>query len=171
MHYSLYNNTIGQITRMLNHAQSWLEKAIAYSEAKNIDQSVMAQYRLRPDMLPLTKQIQVACDVAKGCAGRLTEKTAPKFEDNEATLTELIERIQKTQVYLQEVTESDFEGVETKTLEMQLPKMKLSFVGSNYVNQFVLPNVYFHLSMAYGILRYAGVDLGKMDFLGEMTQA
>ena len=170
MQYSVYNNTITQMLRMLSHAQNWLEKAISYAEEQNIDQNTLAAYRLRPDMLPLTKQIQIACDVSKGCAGRLSGQDAPSHEDNEATLSQLIERIEKTQAFLKEITPEQFEGAETKDLEIKLPKMTLSFVGSDYVNQFVLPNLYFHLSTAYAILRYAGVPLGKMDFLGQIGQ-
>lgn len=170
MEYSLYNNTIPQILRMLSHAQSWLEKAITYADENNIDQSTLAAYRLRPDMLPLTKQIQIACDVSKGCAGRLASQDTPTHQDTESTLSELIARIDKTQAFLKQITPEHFEGAAEKHIELKLPKMTLNFIGSNYVNQFVLPNLYFHLSTAYAILRYCGVPLGKMDFLGQLTQ-
>jgi len=171
MEYSLYNNTIHQISRMLSHAKNWLEKAIEYADTNNIDQTVLAQYRLRPDMLPLTKQIQIACDVSKGCAARLSGQEAPKHEDNETTLAELIARIENTQGFLQQISSEHFEGAESKKIEVKLPKMSLNFTGSDYVNHFVLPNVYFHLSTAYVILRDAGISLGKMDFLGDIKQS
>ncbi|MEJ2680778.1 MAG: DUF1993 domain-containing protein [Gammaproteobacteria bacterium] len=170
MSYTIYRNTIPQIVHMLGNLQSCLKKGDAYAEAKKIDESVLVTYRLYPDMFPLSKQVQIACDIAKGCGARLSGLEAPKYEDNETTLGQLIERIDNTQAFLKTISEDQFQGAEEKAIELKLPNVTLNFNGADYVNQFVLPNVYFHVSIAYAILRHVGVELGKMDYLGKPPQ-
>jgi len=168
MSYSIYSSSVVQVLRMLGHLQIWLEKTQAYAQEKKIDETVLVNYRLFPDMLPLASQVRIACDVSKGAAARLSGSDLPKHEDNEQTLNELIERTQKVRTFLKGFKEIQFDGASEKAIELKLPHRTMHFVGADYVNQFVIPNIYFHLTTAYAILRHAGVPLGKMDFLGDI---
>jgi len=146
---------------------NWLEAAKAHAEAKKFDTGVYLTLRLAPDMLPFTKQIQIASDAAKGCVARLSGQEVPKYEDNEATLDDLAERIRKTRDYVLSVPADAFEGSEGR--EISIPRRTgdpLKFDGSSYLQHFALPNFYFHATTTYALLRHAGVPLGKSDFLG-----
>lgn len=162
----MYQASIPVFTRMLGNLSKILDKAAAFSEAKKIDPSVLIRDRLAPDMLPFSFQIQTATDHAKGCAARLAGIEAPSFPDTEATLPELKARIEKTLAFLQTVTPAQIDGSEERSITLKMRAGELHFKGQDYLLHFALPNLYFHVTTAYAILRHNGVDLGKLDFIG-----
>lgn len=163
---TLYDFSIPALTRGLTNMSAILEKAAAYAAAKKIDSTVLAQTRLFPDMHPLSRQVQIACDTAKGAAGRLAGIEVPKHEDTETTLPELKARIAKTLDFLKTVTAAKVSGDDARAIELKFPNGVWKFTALSYVNDFVLPNFYFHSSMVYALLRKSGVEIGKGDFLG-----
>ncbi len=166
MKLSMHEATVASSTRALEALAAILEKAQAHAEAKKIDPEVLLSARLYPDMFPLSRQVQVASDAAKGGAARLAQQAAPAFEDNEKTFPELIERCRKTVAYLKTLTAAQFEGAEDRTVTWKTRSGEKSMVGQPYLLHQVLPNVYFHVTTAYDILRHNGVEVGKKDFLG-----
>jgi len=166
MAISLYDFSIPALTRGLTNLSAILDKAASFAAAKKIDGTVLAQTRLFPDMHPLSRQVQIACDTAKGAAGRLAGVEVPKHEDTETTLPELKARIGKTLDFLKTVTAAKMAGDESRTIELKFPSGVWKFTALSYVNDFVLPNFYFHVSMVYALLRKSGVEIGKGDFLG-----
>jgi hypothetical protein len=143
-----------------------LEKAEAYAAEKKIEPAVLAGTRLTPDMFALSRQVQVACDMAKNGAARLAGIDPPKFEDNEATLAQLKERIAKTLAFLKTVDAKAVDAAAEREITFPLgPEKKGRMSGADYLNHFMLPNFYFHATAAYAILRQSGVPIGKMDFL------
>ncbi len=167
MTISMYQASVPVFIRMLNNLVAILEKGAAYAETKKIDPTVLVNTRLAPDMFPLSKQVQIASDIAKRGAARLAEVEAPDFEDNETTLSELIQRIQKTVSYLETFKPEHIDGSEEKTVTLSVGDNTLSFQGMPFLLYFVLPNIFFHVTTAYDILRHCGVELGKRDFLGK----
>jgi hypothetical protein len=143
-----------------------LDKAAAHAEAKKIDPSVLLGWRLAPDMYALTRQVQVACDLAKNGAARLAGVEPPKFEDNEATFGELKARIAKTLAFFKTLDKAAIDASSEREIGFPLGPNKGQMKGADYLNHFVLPNVYFHLTAAYAIVRNCGVDVGKRDFIG-----
>jgi uncharacterized protein len=166
MAISLYDFSIPALTRGLTNMSAILDKAASFAAAKKIDGTVFAQMRLYPDMHPLSRQVQIACDTAKGAAGRLTGMEVPKHEDTETTLPELKARIGKTLDFLKTATAAKVAGDESRAIEIKFPNGAWKFTALTYVNDFVLPNFYFHVSMVYALLRKSGVEIGKGDFLG-----
>lgn len=167
MSIGMYQSSVPALTRALTNLRHLLAKAAAHCEARKIDPAVLITDRLFPDMRPLSFQVQVACDMSKGCAARLGGLDAPKFEDNEQTFAELDARIEKTIAFLQTVSAAQIDGSETKSVTIKTPRGDLHFEGLSYLQFFVLPNVYFHVTTAYNILRHNGVDVGKFDYLGK----
>lgn len=167
MTISMYQASVPVFIRTLNNLVGILEKGAAHAETKKIDPSVLVNSRLAPDMLPLSKQVQIACDTAKRGAARLADVEAPNFEDNETTLSELIQRIHKTISYLETLKPEHIDGSEERTVTLPMRDNTLSFQGLPFLLYFVLPNVYFHVTTAYDILRHCGVEIGKQDFLGK----
>jgi hypothetical protein len=144
-----------------------LDKASSFAGAKKVDESVLLQYRLAPDMFALARQVQVACDMAKNGAARLSGIEPPKFEDNETGIEQLKARIAKTQAFLKTLDVASIDGSGEREITFPLgPTMKGHMMGLDFLNHFVLPNFYFHLTAAYAILRHCGVEIGKRDFLG-----
>jgi uncharacterized protein len=166
MAISMYDFSIPVLTRGLTNLSAILDKAAAHAAAKKFDSAVLAQTRLFPDMHPLVRQVQIACDTAKGAAGRLAGIEVPKHEDTEATFAELKARIAKTLDFLRSVTAVQLKDSETRDIEIKFPNGAWKFTGLAYLNDFVLPNFYFHTTVVYALLRKAGVEVGKMDFLG-----
>lgn len=167
MTFSIYSALIPQAKHILENQSKLLDKAAAFAEAEKIELSTLMSARLAPDMFPLSRQIQIACDTVKKGAARLAAVEAPVFEDNESSIAELKERIAKTIVFLESIPESDFVGAEARALKVPMgPEIVMDFTGQNYLNQWVLPNFYFHTTTAYDILRQQSVPLGKRDFLG-----
>jgi hypothetical protein len=162
----MYESTIPVLIRNLNNLSAFLVKAASHASEKSFDASVLPNARLFPNMLPLTSQIQIACDVSKGAAARLSGIEAPSYEDNEATFDELQVRISKTVTFLESVAADKFDGSEEKEITLKAGPTEFKFTGKAYLQNFVLPNVYFHSTTAFNILRHNGVEIGKMDFLG-----
>jgi hypothetical protein len=166
MAISMYDFSIPVMIRGLTNLSAVLDKGAAHAAAKKFDPSVLAQSRLFPDMHPLVRQVQIACDTAKGAAARLAGIEVPKHEDNEATFAELKARIAKTQDFLKTVAAPQLKDAESRSIEIKFPNGSWKFTGIDYLTGFALPNFYFHSSMVYALLRKAGVEVGKMDFLG-----
>ena len=142
----MFNASVPCLIQSLHNLLGILQKAMEFAESKKIASETMASSRLAIDMLPLTKQVQIACDTAKGCAGRLSGVTMPKYEDNEQTLEELKNRTEKTLAFLNSLSPEQFEGSESREIELKFPNMHMNFKGEDYLYQFVLPNFYFHLT-------------------------
>jgi hypothetical protein len=153
----------------LNALSTILDKAEAHAEARKIDPSVLLDARLFPDMFAFARQVQVVCDQAKNATSRLAQVEPPKFEDNEKTFPELRARIAKTLAYLKTLDAAKIDASADREIVFPLgPTKKGHMRGADYLNHFMLPNYYFHLTTAYDILRHNGVEVGKLDFLGKM---
>ncbi|PJZ58477.1 DUF1993 domain-containing protein [Leptospira barantonii] len=163
----LYKITILQFTKMLHNLKLLLDKGASFSESKKFDVEVLLHSRLAPDQFHLIKQVQVACDTAKLCVSRLTQKEAPKNEDHEKTLPELQTRIDSTLAYLSSFVEKDFDSAQD--IKIFHPRWEGKYLtGEEFAIQHAIPNFYFHITTAYSILRHNGVDLGKKNYLGDM---
>ncbi len=168
MSLSMYQSSIPVFIRLFDALTAILDKAAAHAAAKKFDTSVYLTMRLAPDMLTFAHQIRIASDNAKGCAARLAGVEPPKFADEEKTLDELKERLAKTSAYLKTLKPEQFNGSETRAITLEMRSGTLHFNGLDYLLNFGLPNVYFHVTTAYNLLRHAGVDIGKKDFLGKI---
>lgn len=155
----------GVFARMLNNLSSILMNAEKQAKAKGYDPAALLSARLAPDMFPLTRQVQIATDHAKGCVARLAGKQVEAIEDTETTFADLQARIKKVLAIVESYSPDQFEGAETREITIKIPNQELKFGGLDYVNQWALPNFYFHIVTAYDILRANGVELGKKDFL------
>ena len=167
MSIGMHQLAVSPVVRALENLRHILSKGAAHCESRKIDPAALIGFRLFPDMRPLTFQVQVACDMAKGCVSRLAGVEAPKFDDNEQTFSDLESRIERTLAFVRGVTASQMDGTEEKAVVLKTPRGDMNFQGLSYVQGFVLPNVYFHCTTAYNILRHNGVEIGKMDFLGK----
>lgn len=163
----LHHSAVVQPKKMLQNLRAWLEKAKVHATERGYDPDVLAAARLAPNQFALVRQVQSACDTAKFIAARVGGVEAPRHEDNEKTLDELFERIDKTLTFLDTVEPAAVDGAEDKVI-------RLAFLGDkgvraeDYVVEFAIPNFYFHVTTAYSILRHNGVELGKRDFIGSM---
>ena len=166
MSVSMYQASIPGIVRMLGNLSAILDKAAAWAEAKKIDPAVLIGARLAPDMIPLSGQIQIATDMAKGAGARLAGIEPPRYEDTEKTFEELKARLAKTIDFLNGLDAAKLDGSEDRSITIKAGPRELTFSGRDYLFGFVLPNVYFHLTTAYAILRHNGVELSKGDYLG-----
>ena len=166
MSLTMYQASIPVFIRMLGNLSTILDKALAHAEAKKIDPAIFINARLTPDMFPLSRQVQIATDMVKGCAARLAGIEVPSYEDNETTFADLQARIAKTVAFLQSVSDGQINGSEERTVTLKLRDKEVNFIGQPYLLDFVLPNFYFHITATYAILRHNGVEIGKMDYLG-----
>ena len=166
MSLSIYEASTPVFARMLNNLTVILKKAEASAEARKIDPSVLINDRLAPDMFPLTRQIQIATDAAKGCVARLAGVEIPPYPDTETTFAELYERIANTIAFIEGVDAAVMEGSADKSYTIKLRSGDLTMTGRELLLNFATPNLYFHITAAYLILRHNGVDIGKPDFLG-----
>ena len=162
----MYSMSVPVFAKTLGNLSAILDKAAAHAEAKKIDPAVLLASRLYPDMFPLTKQVQVACDFAKGTVARLAGEEPPKYDDNETTIEALKARIARTVDYVQGFQAARFVGAEERDVQMKIRDQALSFKGLPYLAHVALPNFFFHATTAYDILRHNGVELGKRDFIG-----
>jgi uncharacterized protein len=164
---SLYDASVPAYLQILNSLSAVLDKAQAHAAAKKIQPDVLLGARLFPDMLPLTRQIQLVCDfAAKGCA-RLTQSEVPSTPDTETTFDELKQRLAKTIDYVKKFKPAQFEGAEDREVSFPAgPGKTMTFKGQQFLSHFSFPNFYFHAATAHGILRHNGVEIGKRDFLG-----
>ncbi|MFN8944863.1 MAG: DUF1993 family protein [Pseudobdellovibrionaceae bacterium] len=163
----LYELTAVQFSKMLKNLQVVLDKGAKQADHKKFDMLVLLNSRLAPDQFPLIRQIQIACDSAKLCVSRLTDKEPPAHDDKETTYAELKTRIDQVVSYLNSLSASDFSKSAEKRISQPRWEGK-SLSGTEFVIQHATPNVYFHITTAYAILRHNGVDVGKKDYLGEM---
>ena len=168
MAISMYQASVPTISRALNNLIAVLEKAAAHSETRKIDPAVLVASRLYPDMFALAKQVQIASDVAKGGTARLAQLEPPKFEDNEASIADLVERLRKTIAFMETINPGQIDGAEDRTVTWKTQTSTKTMQGMPYLLNHVLPNVFFHCTTTYNILRHNGVEIGKQDFLGKM---
>lgn len=166
MSLSMHAICVPAFVRTFNAMNTWFDKAQAHADARKFDSHNYLGLRLAPDMLPLTKQVQIATDMAKGCVARLAGQDVPKWDDNEASLDDLRARVAKALDYVQSVPAAQINGSEEREIVLPMRTGEVRYAGQAYVLGFVLPNVYFHATTAYALLRHAGVELGKRDFLG-----
>ncbi|BCG63198.1 MAG: hypothetical protein methR_P0892 [Methyloprofundus sp.] len=169
MSLTMYQASIPSFLRMLDNLSLILDKAAAHAEAKKIAPSIFVNGRLSPDMFPLSRQVQIATDMIKGCAARLASIEVPSYVDNETTFTELQARISKTKAFLQSVSAEQLDGSETRQITVRFGSRELNFLGQAYLFDFVIPNYHFHLTTTYAILRHYGVDVGKKDYTGKYS--
>ncbi len=169
MSISMYQASVPVFVRMLGNLRAILEKGAAFAETKKIQPEVLLNSRLAPDMFALTRQVQIVTDQAKGCAARLAGVEVPKYEDNEATFAELYARLDKTIAFIQGLKPAQIDGSEDKDITLPSPRGAMQFKGQPYLLFFVYPNVFFHCTTAYNILRHNGVEVGKMDFVGKLA--
>lgn len=166
MTISLYQASVPVFQRMLGNLASVLEKGAAYAVAKKIDPAVLINARLYPDMFPLSRQVQIATDHAKGAPARIAGIEVPKYEDTEASFDELQARIGKTQTFLKTFTPAQLDGREDADVTIPVGGVPRTFKALPYLLYSAMPNFYFHVTTAYDILRHGGVELGKRDFIG-----
>jgi uncharacterized protein len=167
MSVSMHSASAPIFVRILNNMLAWLDKAQAHAEARGFDSANYLGLRLAPDMLPFSRQIQIASDAAKGCMARLSGVDNPKWEDNEASVDELRARIRKTIDFVKGFQAAQIDGSEGR--EVQIPMRSgdpLKLDGETFLKHFALPNFFFHATTAYALLRHAGVELGKADYIG-----
>jgi hypothetical protein len=162
----MYQASAPRFIHTLTALSGILDKAQTHAEARKIDPAVLAGDRLFPDMFALSRQVQVACDTAKGAVARLAGVDIPKHEDTEKTFAELKARIAKTIDFIRSVQAAQIDGTEDREIVLKLGPNEVRFTGINYLLAFALPNFYFHVTTTYNILRHDGVEIGKRDFLG-----
>ena len=166
MTLSMYDVCVPHSLVMLDNISALIDKAVAHCAAKKIDPQVLVNYRLAPDMLPFTAQIRIACDAAKNGSARLAGIEAPKFEDNETTFAELRERVAKTLAWLATLQPAQIDGRETAEITFPVGRdATRTLSGQAYLLHWAIPNLFFHVTTAYDLLRQAGVPLGKADYL------
>jgi hypothetical protein len=168
MNFALYDITVPALLRGLDNLSAQIDKAVAMCAERKIAEKILVEARLSPDMIPFSRQVQIACDTAKFCAARLSQQPAPAWADDEASFDELKARIDKTRDYLRAAKPEDINGKEGIDVNFKAGPRELAFDGIGYVTKYALPNFYFHSSIAYAILRENGVPIGKMDFLGQI---
>lgn len=166
MSLTLYSAFIPVAIRTLQNLSAVLAKGAAHCEARKIDPNAFLSARLYPDMFPLTRQVQIASDTVKGAAARLAGIEMPRYEDNETTFAELQARLDKTVAFLQTIQPAQIDGKEDADIVLSFPTRTFEFKGQAYLTGWVLPNLYFHTTTAYNLLRHGGVELGKADYLG-----
>ena len=168
MSISIYDVCVPVFVKTLSNMKSVLEKAKAHALEHKIEESALVNARLYPDMFPLAKQVQIATDQAKGCAARLAGAEPPAYEDKERNFDDLIARVARTVDYLKGLDPKAFEGADTREITRPVGGKPHTFTGLSYLLQFATPNVYFHTTTTYDILRHNGVPLGKSDFIGSL---
>ncbi|MEO7110726.1 MAG: DUF1993 domain-containing protein [Polyangiaceae bacterium] len=165
----MYYETFKQFRKSLAQMKTWFDKSDELAKSKSFDPNLVTTFRLAPDQFALTRQLQTACDTAKLGASRLTGKEAPKHDDSEKTVDDLRARIDSTIAYLDSFTAKDFEGAEKRVITQPRWEGK-TMTGANYMLEHVMPNFFFHAAHVYAMLRHNGVNVGKRDYLGTLTQ-
>ncbi len=167
MTLSMYQAAAPVFVRALNNLAHVLKKGEAHARSKNVSDETLLQTRLVPDMLPLIKQVQIGCDMATRGIARLAGVEPLSFEDNETNLEQVCSRIERSIDYIQTFSADQIDGSETRTVVLKMRSGDLTFDGQSYLLNFVIPNLFFHCTTAYNILREAGTDIGKADFIGD----
>jgi len=168
MQATMYAFSVPVFVKTLGNLSAILDKAAAFAELKKIDAAVLLNMRLAADMFPLLRQVRIACDFAKGATARLAGEEPPTWEDNETTIAELQLRIERTIAFVQAFDTHRFVGAESRKVPVMMRGAPVECVGLPYLAHAVLPNFFFHATTAYDILRHAGVELGKRDFIGKV---
>jgi uncharacterized protein len=166
MKISMYSMSVETFLPMLGTLSSLLNKGLKHSADKKFEPGVLVNARLAPDMLPLSRQIQIACDMAKNGSSRLAGQEAPRFEDNETTMEELLTRVTRTIDHVKSIPANAIDGSEDRDIKIPMRDRTLEMKGLPFLKTWALPNFYFHVVMAYAILRHNGIEIGKRDFLG-----
>jgi hypothetical protein len=166
MNISMYQASVPRFVNVLRNLANILDKAQAHAETKKIDPAVLPSFRLFPDMLPLKSQVQIACDTAKGLVARLAGVEIPVFEDTETTIPELKARVLRTIAFIETMTPAQIDGTEDKEIITRRGEKETRYTGIQFLLGHAIPNVYFHVTTAYNILRHNGVEIGKRDYLG-----
>lgn len=167
MSISMYEAAVPVFRQMLDSLSAVLDKAEAHAAARKIDTAALLQARLYPDMFPLTRQVQIAADFAKGASARLAGVEVPRYEDTEQTFGELKQRIAKTLAFIDTLPREAIEHSEEREINLTVGGNQMQFKGQQYLLRYALPNFYFHTTTAYAILRHNGVEIGKRDFIGK----
>jgi hypothetical protein len=167
MTISMYQASAPRLINSMRNLSTILDKTQAYIDAKKIDPAALLQFRLFPDMLNLTRQIQIATDTAKGVVARLAGVDIPAYEDNETSVAELQARIAKTIAFIEGFTPAQIDGTEDKAIVTKRGDKETHYTGMQFLLGHAIPNVYFHVSIAFAILRHNGVEIGKRDYLGK----
>ena len=168
MPFGMYQASVPALVNMLNNLSAILGKAEAFAAEHKIEPSVLLNWRLAPDMFALTRQVQITTDLAKGAAARLAGREVPSYTDDEASFAELKARIEKTVKFIESIPPKEIDGSEDRDIALKVGGQEMRFKGGPYLVHFVLPNLYFHATTAYAILRRCGLEIGKRDFLGGM---
>jgi len=166
MNISMYQASVPRFVNILGNLSNILDKAQDHLDAKKLDHATLTSYRLFPDMLPMTKQVQIACDTAKGVVARLAGVEIPVYEDSEKTLIDLKARIAKTISFIQTLTPGQIDGTEDKEIVIKRGDKETHYKGMQFLLGHALPNFYFHVTTAYNMLRHNGIEIGKRDYLG-----
>jgi hypothetical protein len=166
MAFSIYQASVPVLSRILTNLSAILDKAEAHCTSRKIDPAALLQFRLYPDMFPLVRQVQIATDMAKGCVARLAGAEIPSYADTETSFEELKARLKKTVDFISSFTPEQIEGAEDRTVTIRTGGQDRQFTGSDYLLGYVLPNVHFHATTSYAILRHCGVEIGKKDYIG-----
>ena len=166
MNISMYQASVPRFVNILGNLSNILDKAQVHVDAKKLDTTTLTTYRLFPDMLPMTTQVQIACDAAKGVVARLAGVEIPAYEDNEKTLADLKARIAKTIAFIQTATPGQIDGTEDKEIVIKRGDKETRYKGMQFLLGHALPNFYFHVTTTYNILRHNGIEVGKRDYLG-----
>lgn len=166
MTLSMYQASVPVFLRALGNLTHVLKKGEAFAQEKSVAPEVLLQTRLIPDMLPLIKQVQIACDMAARGAARLAGAEPQAFDDNEASFAELYDRIDRCSDYIRTFDAGQIDGSEARPIKLKMRNGEMDFEGQGYLLHFLIPNIFFHCATAYDILRQAGVNIGKSDFIG-----
>ena len=168
MSISMYQASVPRILNMLTNLSHLLDKAQTHIEAKKLNESALTQFRLYPDMFPLVRQVQIACDTAKGVVARLAGVDIPVDEDSEVSVADLKQRIAKTSAFIETFSASQIDGTEDKDIITKRGDKETHYKGMQFLLNHAMPNVYFHITITYAILRHNGVEIGKRDYLGKV---
>jgi len=165
---SMYQASVPRIGNMLTNLDHLLDKALVHTESKKWNEAALTQFRLYPDMLPMTRQVQIACDTAKGVVARLAGVDIPAYEDNEVSFADLKQRIAKTMAFVNSFTAGQIDGTEDKDIVTKRGDVETHYKGMQFLLNHAMPNIYFHVTTVYSILRHNGIEIGKRDYLGKV---
>ena len=168
MTISMYQASVPRIVNMLTNLDHLLDKALVHIESKKWNEAALTQFRLYPDMLPMTRQVQIACDTAKGVVARLAGVEIPAYEDNEVSFADLKQRIAKTIAFINGFSAAQIDGTEDKDIVTKRGDVETRYKGMQFLLNHAMPNVYFHVTTVYAILRHNGVERGNRDYLGKV---
>jgi uncharacterized protein len=166
MSASMYDFSVAVFARSLRQLSLLLDKAAAFAAQKKVEPAVLLGMRLAPDMFPLLRQVRIACDFAKGASARLAGQEVPQWEDHEVTIDDLKARITRTLEFIESLPRAAFDEAAGRSISITMRGETVGFIGQPYLAHFAMPNFFFHMTTAYAILRHAGVEIGKTDFIG-----